>query len=148
MTFTGTVGDVDLNGKTVTVGGNTDSQDTNKGNVDIDGGTGDVGGFRFHNGTDYDMSSGVFDMDDGLLTLDGTSGNHLEIDDLDFNLATSVTGTAVWCDVVGSVNTYVTSEIDATSNCSDDTGNTGWDFGAAGNAMPMAIHHYKMAGGL
>lgn len=117
--FVGSSGDFDLNGHTI----------TSSGNVDINGSS----GFRFHNGIDYSMSDGKFDVDGGAVTLDGSQGDQIYVEDLDFDLATGVTGTANWAHVTNSVCTYVDSEFDATSHGNDDgSGNTGWDFEAKG----------------
>lgn len=136
QSFTGTQGRFDLNGNTL----------FSDGNVDID----TTGGFQFHNGTDNDMSDGVtdgkFDLDGGSLTLDGTSGTHLEIDNLDFDLAAAVTGTATYCDVINSTCTYVTSAIDATAaSNTDNGGNTGWNFGS-GYTLTALSGSYAFSG--
>jgi len=117
--FTGIDGDFDLAGYTV----------WSDGNVSINGST----GFRFHNGTDYDMNDGTFDLDGGILTLGGVNGTQLNIDNLNFNLASGITGSASYCNVLDSVCTYVTSAIDATDGTVlDQGGNSGWSFGADG----------------
>jgi len=120
--FTGTQGRFDLDGHTLYSDGNVDCETT--------------GGFQFHNGADNDMDGGCFDLDGGTLTLTGLGGetpDELIIDNLDFNLADGVTGSADWCVVTDSEVTYGTGgKIDATSaNNTDGGGNTGWDFGGA-----------------
>lgn len=112
--FNGTRGRFDLDGNTL----------TSIGNVIVSTGL----GFQFHNGTDNDMDGGIIDIDGGNLLLSGISGVHLEINNLDFVMAAGVSGSAVWCDVINSTATG-DNDISATSNCEDDGGNSGWDFG-------------------
>jgi len=83
----------------------------------------------------------------GNLDINGTSGDGCTWTDADIDTLTG-TGDADYCTVTDSNNSSGTT-IDATDDCVDGSGNTGWDFGApAADAMPMAVHHYKMAGGL
>jgi hypothetical protein len=129
-TFTGTRGRLDLN----------DYDITSAGNVDINGGSGSPQ-FAFHNGTNNDMSNGVIDIDGGALTLDGASGTQLVIDDLDFNLASGVSGTATYCSVTGSAITRVDTNIDATGDGNIDNENNSeyWIFSAGGIVVNRTI---------
>lgn len=112
--LTGTDGDCDFNGKTITVAGN----------VTFDKST----GFRLWNGTDADQSSGVFNYG-GVLTLTGVGGDLLAIDDLDFVNTASDNPSATYCTVTNSNVTGTGPQIDATDGTSQDNGgNTGWDF--------------------
>jgi hypothetical protein len=114
-------GDFDLAGFTVTA----------EGNVDVNGG---VGLARFWNGVDEDMANGKFVVGNGGAsagTLDGTAGQQLVIDNLDFDLQNSSTLTATYCDIGTSDVTNGTGDATDASN-SNDGGNSGWNFAAAG----------------
>jgi hypothetical protein len=114
LSFTGTDGDLDLAGETITV---------------TDGAAFDhTSGFRFWNGSDASMADGVIDCDGGAVTFTGSQGDALELTDLDVDLAAGTTAAATWCDLTNSVVTYVDSQGDATGRCNDGGGNTGWDF--------------------
>ena len=131
--FTGTQGRLDTNGYDIYSDGNVSAATAT--------------GFSFHNGTDANMDGSVIDIDGGTLTLSGTAGTHLAINDLDFNLAAGVTGSATYCDVTNSNCVYVTSEIDADDGTNTNSGgNTGWDFVAAAAGKNRMLGEYLIAG--
>jgi hypothetical protein len=115
------VGDVQTDSLTVTSG--TLYVDASV-NVDVVGNVTMAAGTRIG---DFDVPSAVFSIG-GNLDINGTSGSECTWSDSDIDTLTG-TGSASYCEVYNSTNSSGTA-IDATDNCTDSGGNTGWTFSA------------------
>ena len=113
----GNTGDLNLNGKTLIIENGITINSTQQ-------------SFRFYNGTDYSMLDGKLDVNAGAVSINGSTGSQLQIKDLDFDLASGVTGTATYTSVYDSIVTYITSKMNATDPSNTNAGgtNTGWEF--------------------
>lgn len=146
ITFSGSTNqDVDFNGEsvedfvinksagTVTLAGDvqTDSLTISDGGLDIDSFALDVSGnFTMSAGTSVaDTTTGGTISIGGNLDINGSAVNGCVWSDADIDVL-SGTGDAQWCTVSNSTNSSGTA-IDATNNCTDGGGNTGWTFSAA-----------------
>jgi len=160
ITLSGEDQDVDFNGEdvediiidcagfTVTLTGevgSTDSLTLTAGTLDIDGNDIDVtGNLTMAAGTAMaDTTTGGSIGIGGNLDINGIDGTTCTWSDANIDVLTG-TGDADWCTVSDSNNSSGTT-IDATDNCTDGLGNTGWNFG--GTSIPIFMHYYmRMAG--
>jgi hypothetical protein len=152
ITLSGTAAqDIDFNGEsvedieidsddTVTLSGAVDTKSLTltDGTLDIDGQNLDITG-------DFTMAAGtvVNDTDTGgsisiggNLDINGIDGTGCTWSDADIDTLTG-TGDADYCTVSDSNNSSGTA-IDATDNCNDSGGNTGWTFAAGGYTLTAA----------
>jgi hypothetical protein len=152
ITLSGTAAqDIDFNGEsvedieidsddTVTLSGAVDTKSLTltDGTLDIDGQDLDVtGNFTMAAGTVVnDTDTGGSISIGGNLDINGISGTGCTWSDADIDTLTG-TGDADYCTVSNSNNSSGTA-IDATDNCNDSGGNTGWTFAAGGITYQVA----------
>ena len=138
------LGDVEVDGTSLTLSSNMDCADftLTTGTVDIDANDLDLTGnyLQAQGTTIQDTTGGGTVIIAGTLDINGISGTPCVWNGPDVNL--TGTGDADWTTITNSA-TVVVSDIDATFNCTDGTGNgAGWDFGgapAAGTANPLVM---------
>lgn len=132
--------DIDKTGGTVTLTGgvDTDSLTLSAGTLDIDGQAVDsTGNLTMAAGTVMNdtAASGTISIG-GSLDINGASGTECTWSDADIDQLDG-TGDADYCTVSNSNNSSGT-DIDATDNCTDGGGNTGWTFSAGGTTVSVA----------
>lgn len=131
---------------TLTGGFTTDSLTLTDGTLDIDGNNIETTG-NFTQAADttcQDTTGGGLITVGGNFVINGSSGNECIWNGPDLD----VTGTAVahYTTATDSDATAGT-EVTATDNCVDGTGNTDWDFGAAGISMPIVMQQMDQFNG-
>lgn len=120
---------IDFNGQAITLAGALEVQGHSDGPT-----------FYSTDDTSTDMQGASITLG-GNSTIAGYSGNLLEVDNLDFDLAGN-TLTATYCDIEDSTCTNGTG--DATSDTNNEgTGNSGWNFGGV-SALPYYYRRRKM----
>lgn len=125
---------VDKTGGTATLSGNvtTDSLEVTRGTLDIDGQTVTISGSLTSNPvagavTIQDTAAtGAFSIS-GNVDLNGTASYAVTWTDCDISALASGTNEAAYTDVSNSNNSSG-EDIDASNNCTDSGGNTGWNF--------------------
>ncbi len=137
------LGDVEVDGTSLTLSSNMDCDDftLTTGTVDIDANDLDLTGnyLQAQGTTIQDTTGGGEVIIAGTLDINGISGTPCVWNGPDVNLTGA--GDADWTTITNSA-TIVVTDIDATFNCTDGTGNgAGWDFGApaAGTANPLVM---------
>jgi hypothetical protein len=123
---------------TLSEGGTTESLTFTDGTLDIDGQDLDItGNFTMAAGTVVnDTDTGGSISIGGNLDINGIDGTGCTWSDADIDTLAG-TGDADYCTVSNSNNSSGTA-IDATDNCTDSGGNTGWTFAAGGYTLTAA----------
>lgn len=137
--------DIDKSSGTVTLTGDVDP-DT----VTVTSGTLDIDGNTLTTTGNYTMSAGTTTQDTaatgsisigGNLDINGSSPSPCIWSDADITSLAAGTNDADWTTVSNSNNSSGNA-IDATTNCTDSGGNTGWTFSAVGSSVaPLSFFH-------